>query len=145
MENKNVKMIRDYMNLMESVEKNIISESVIGLLLTQSFKGFSKAVSLAVENSIKKVLDDVVLKSVGKSVAMSAIKNNQNWKQAVIQSVEEAAFARHKMPFAELSKKLPNEADKLVSEIDTILKKELDDAAKTQGKSISSDVKFLVC
>ena len=56
MENKNVKMIRDYMNLMESVEKNIISESVIGPLLTQSFKGFSKAVSLAVKNSIKRFL-----------------------------------------------------------------------------------------
>jgi hypothetical protein len=140
MENKNVKMIRDYMNLMESVEKNIISESIIAPLLTQSFKGFSKAVSLAVENSIKKVLDDVVLKSVGKSVAMSTIKNNQSWKQAVIQSVEEAARARHKMPFAELSKKLPNEADKLVSEVDTILKKELDNAANAQGKAISKDV-----
>jgi hypothetical protein len=141
MENKNSQMIRHYINLMESTEKNVVSESVITPLLTQTFKGFSKSVSLAVENSIKKVLDDVVLKSTGKVVAMNAIKNNANWKQAVIQSVEEAARARHKMSFVELSKKLPNEADKLVSEIDTILKKELDNAAKVQGKAISKDVK----
>ena len=37
MENKNVKMIRDYMNLMESVEKNIISEAAILTALTKAF------------------------------------------------------------------------------------------------------------
>ena len=125
------------MNLMESTEKNIISESVITPLLTQDFKGFSKSVSLAVENSIKKVLDDVVIKSAGKTVTMATIRNNQNYKQAIIQSVEEAARARHKMTFADLSKKLPNEADKLVSEVDGILKKDLEASAKTQGKTIA--------
>ena len=141
MKNKDTQMIRDYMNLMESTEKNIISESVITPLLTQAFKGFSKSVSLAVENSIKKVLDDVVIKSAGKTVTMATIRNNQNYKQAIIQSVEEAARARHKMTFADLSKKLPNEADKLVSEVDGILKKDLEASAKTQGKTIASDVK----
>ena len=141
MKNKDTQMIRDYMNLMESTEKNIISESVITPLLTQAFKGFSKSVSLAVENSIKKVLDDVVIKSAGKTVTMATIRNNQNYKQAIIQSVEEAARARHKMTFADLSKKLPNEADKLVSEVDGILKKDLETSAKAQGKSIASDLK----
>lgn len=126
---------------MKNTSENIISESVITPLLTQAFKGFSKSVSLAVENSIKKVLDDVVVKSAGKTVTMAAIRNNQNYKQAIIQSVEEAARARHKMTFAELSKKLPNEADKLVSEVDGILKKDLEASAKTQGKTIASDVK----
>ncbi len=121
--------------------ENILSEGLITSLLTQSFKGFSKSISLAVENSIKKVLDDVVVKTAGKTVTMAAIRNNQSYKQAIIQTVEEAARARHKMTFAELSKKLPNEADKLVSEVDGILKKDLEQSAKAQGKTISSDVK----
>lgn len=126
---------------MKTMTENIISESTITPILTKAFNGFSKSVSMAVENSIKKVLDDVVIKSAAKTVTLSSIRNNQNYRQAVIQSVEEAARARHKMTFAELSKKLPNEADKLVSEVDGILRKDLDKSAKAQGKTISSDVK----
>ena len=60
---------------LKSENKEILSESILTTTLSRLFKGFSKAVSVSVENSINKVIHDVIIKGGGKSVRMSVLRN----------------------------------------------------------------------
>lgn len=131
-------------NLYNTDDKEILSEGILSTLFSSMFKGFNKSIMQSIESSLKKVLDDVVLKGGGKTVTMSAIRNSANYKSALIQALEEACRAKYKMTFNELAKspKYGTKAvDDLVKQVDDVFNQQLKETAKSTGKTIAADVR----
>jgi hypothetical protein len=116
----------------------------------------SRAFLTNIENSIPRVLDDI-LKTSGKSLSellgvdlKNVLKSNEIYKSIFADTVDEASMLRHNKTFKELvtDPKTKPEAETLVRQIHDDLTKDISDnlikrkeALKTDAKKIRNDIK----
>lgn len=123
--------------LNEGVE--ILNEGTLTDFLTASFKGFKRTVGVTAEASLQKALNDVA--QGGKKVALSALRKNASYEDALKKTVAEAARVQYKKSFTDLLAFDKNAAQKLVNDVQTGMEKELAEKAALSKTIIDADVK----
>jgi len=123
--------------LNESVE--ILNEGALTDLLTATFKGFKRTVGATAEASLQKALNDVA--QGGKKVALSVLRKNASYEDALKNTVAEAARVKYNKSFTDLLSFDRNAAQKLVNDVQTGMEKELSERAALSKTIIDNDVK----
>jgi hypothetical protein len=126
------------MKFIEILNENaeVINEGALTDLLTSVFKGFKRTVGASAEVLLQKSLNDVA--QGGKKVALSALRKNASYQEALKTTVAEASRVKFQKSFLELNK---NEAQKLVNEVQSGMEKELAERAALSKTIIDADVK----
>jgi hypothetical protein len=123
--------------LNENVE--MLNEGALTDFLTATFKGFKRTVGSAAEASLTKALNDVA--QGGKKVALSALRKNSSYQDALKTTVAEASRAQYGKTFDQLLQFDKNAAQKLVNDVQTGMEKELSERAALSKTIIDKDVK----
>jgi hypothetical protein len=123
--------------LNENVE--MLNEGALTNFLTATFKGFKRTVGSAAEASLTKALNDVA--QGGKKVALSALRKNSSYQDALKTTVAEASRAQYLKTFDQLLQFDKKAAQKLVNDVQTGMEKELAERAALSKTIIDKDVK----
>ncbi len=113
-----------------------LNEGVFSNLMNRTFgNGFKATVAGTIETLLNKTVDDLARAS-GK-VTLKTIKSNENYINALKQSISEASIAKFKRPFNELTKA---EGELLAKQVQDGLDAHLLDYSKKGGKLADADV-----
>jgi len=123
--------------LNENVE--ILNEGALTDFLTATFKGFKRTIGSTAETLLQKALNDVA--QGGKKVALSALRKNTSYQDALKTTVAEASRAQYGKTFDQLLQFDKNTAQKLVNDVQTGMEKELAERAAMSKTIIDKDVK----
>lgn len=113
-----------------------LNEGVFSTLMNRTFgSGFKATVAGTIETLLNKTVDDLARAS-GK-VTLKTIKSNENYINALKQSISEASITKFKRPFNELTKA---EGELLAKQVQDGLDAHLLDYSKKAGKLADADV-----
>lgn len=113
-----------------------LNEGVFSTLMNRTFgSGFKATVAGTVETLLNKTVDDLA-KASGK-VTLKTIKSNENYINALKQSISEASITKFKRPFNELTKE---QGELLAKQVQDGLDAHLLDYSQTVGKLADADV-----
>lgn len=129
------------MKFIEILNENaeVINEGALTDVLTGIFKGFKRTVGASAEALLQKSLNDVA--QGGKKVALSALRKNTSYQEALKTTVAEASRVKYSKSFDKLLEFDKNAAQKLVNDVQVGMEKELAEKAALSKTIIDADVK----
>ena len=120
-----------------NIDRNIINEGILTRIFGGMFKG---VVASTAETLLRKVIDDVLI-SGGKKVTIGAIRNNANYKKALVTLVDDATKKLHPdMTFKQLTVADKNAAQKIVDDVSDAMRTQLDEYVKDSKAVIIDDL-----
>lgn len=131
------------MKLLEIIDVNpkLINEGAFTEFMVNTFgRNFSRTIGNSVETLIQKSIDDLA-RGTGK-VTLNAVKGTQAYKDALVKAIGEASRVKFNKPFDEVfsSSVTKNEAQKIATEVQTAMDKELVERASLSGKLADADL-----